>query len=246
MAHHFLDLDAKTIRTREFTLTQQAVDDSISRRAMGLVHGDAGLGKTFAVEEAVRRLCLPTHCLVFSQGTTTKALVSVLLRLITGVPHEGTLTLLQLALRDVLAGELRLIVVDEAQHLNHDCVQQLRLLHDDPETNFALLLVGGNGCWELLQSYAMLRSRLYRRVAFVPLTRERILKAMPGFHPIYRGIDPELIATIDTCYGRGNFRDWAAFTCTAVDLMARLGARELTEQIVQNALALHGEGQRAA
>ena len=48
---------------------------------------------------------------------------------------------------DALSDEPRLMIVDKAQWLNRECIEYLRHLHDHPETRFALLLVGGDGCW---------------------------------------------------------------------------------------------------
>ncbi len=53
MGRHFLDLDATVVRTEDYALCQRAVADVIGAGAMGIVHGQAGAGKTFAVEDAV-------------------------------------------------------------------------------------------------------------------------------------------------------------------------------------------------
>ena len=50
-------------------------------------------------------------------------------------------------------------MIDEAQRLNGDCIELLRHLHDHPHTRFALLYVGGDGCWEVLSREPMLASR---------------------------------------------------------------------------------------
>ena len=48
--------------------------------------------------------------------------------------------------------------------------RQGRYLHDHDDTAFGLLYVGGNGCWEVLSREPMLRSRIFRRVRFGPMT----------------------------------------------------------------------------
>jgi DNA transposition AAA+ family ATPase len=58
--------------------------------------------------------------------------------------------------------------VDEAQRLTSECIEFLRYLHDHPHTRFALILVGGDGCWEVLSREPMLRSRIFRRLNFGP------------------------------------------------------------------------------
>jgi hypothetical protein len=51
---HFLDIDgAATLPTEQLALVDQAVADLVATRAMGAVHGPAGLGKTFAPRRSV-------------------------------------------------------------------------------------------------------------------------------------------------------------------------------------------------
>jgi len=55
VARHFLDLaGAATLETESYLLAQRAVADAVDANAMAVLHGDAGLGKTFAVEDARR------------------------------------------------------------------------------------------------------------------------------------------------------------------------------------------------
>lgn len=90
-------------------------------------------------------------------------------------------------------------------------VFQYRHLHDDPDTTFALLFVGGDGCYELRRE-PMLDSRLYAHHRFAPLTPATVVKAIPTYHPIYAGADPAVLRLVDDTCGHGNFRSWARFT----------------------------------
>ena len=167
-----------------------------------------------------------------------KAVVQGLLEALTGVPHHGERFALTRDLTRELSGAPRLIVVDEAQRLNHDAVETLRMLHDHPDTRFALALVGGNGCWEVLSAHPMLRSRIYRRVAFTRLEWKELAVILPAYHPIYRDADRELLVLVDEAYARGSFRAWAVFTRTAAGLLEP--GQALTEQAVRNSFALLG------
>jgi hypothetical protein len=54
VARHFLNLaGAATLETESYLLAQRAVADAVDTGAMAVLHGDAGLGKTFAVEDAL-------------------------------------------------------------------------------------------------------------------------------------------------------------------------------------------------
>lgn len=247
---HFLDIDgAATLPTEQLVLVDQAVADLVATRAMGAVHGPAGLGKTFAVEQALaRRTDRASACWVsFPSRPTMRLVAATLFAELCGTP-PGRRDRFQLSaeLLEHLAdhrgrdGRERMVVVDEAQQLNRECIEFLRYLHDHRMTRFGLLLVGGDGAWQVLAREPMLRSRIYRRVVCAPLSSEQVCALLPRYHPIYAGADTELLLFVDDYFAHGNLRDWAAFTTTAVDLCQATGAERLDEQIARNAFALHG------
>ena len=135
-----------------------------------------------------------------------------------------------------------LVVVDEAQNLNRECIEFLRHLGEDPRRRGAMLLVGGDGCWDVLSREPMLRSRVFRRVAFTPLSTADVLRIIPSYHPLYATASDELIRFIDLHCGHGNFRNWASFTLSARDLCREVGRAEVDEQIARNVFALLGGG----
>jgi len=142
------------------------------------------------------------------------------------------------ALDPFIVGGERLVVVDEAQWLNRECIEYLRHLHDEPSTRFALLLVGGDGCWEVLSREPMLRSRIYRRVRFGAMSAQTVLAVIPGYHAIYRDVAPELLLLIDDRYAHGSFREWASFTLGAQALCREQGCDQLTPDIIEALLEL--------
>lgn len=247
MNRHFLKLeDAATVRTTSFHLAQRAVADLLEAQAMGVIHGDAGLGKSFAVDFAVRRTNTEYCWVEFPPRSTMKQITETLLSALTGLEHRGERLKLSRDLLGVLSEEPRLVVVDEAQRLNAECVEYLRYLHDDPATSFALVLVGGNGCWEVLSRHPMLEARVFRRVAFQPMKPEHVLKAIPNYHGIYADADRELLLRVDELFAHGNFRRWASFTKTAAAECREQELQSLTEEIVEFVFALHGGGAVAA
>jgi DNA transposition AAA+ family ATPase len=243
MARHFLELaEAATIATEAYLLTRRTVADLYEAGAMGAVHGEAGTGKTFAVEEALTSSQHIDACwLSFPSRPTMRLVATTLLAALTRSASpdrdrfEATAQLI-----DVLSHGRRVIVIDEAQRLNRECIEFLRHLHDHPMTTFALVLVGGDGCWEVLSREPMLRSRIYRRVVFRSLSRRQVLAMIRQYHPLYREIADELVDFIDDHFAHGNFRNWAAFTRSALDLCQRTGRPTLDEAIARNVFALHG------
>jgi type II secretory pathway predicted ATPase ExeA len=240
VSRHFLDLaEARTLKTQEYQLTQRAVRDVAAHRAMGLIHGDAGHGKTFAVDEAVADLAVRALWLDLPFGTSPKQLVEELFAAVSGARQSGTRAELERLLLEALSRRDVLLIVDEAQRLNYYCVEYLRYLYDLPAARLALVLVGGNGCWQLLRRYPMLRSRIWRRVEFRPLNADQVLRLIPSFHPLYRGVPVTVLREVDDRFAQGNLRNWAAFTKSATELMHEVGERELTPEIVANVFTLH-------
>jgi DNA transposition AAA+ family ATPase len=244
MARHFLELsDAATVPTEAYLLTRRTVSDLFEASAMGAVHGEAGTGKTFAVEDALASSTeIETCWLSFPSRPTMRLVTTTLLAALSrsATSHDRNRFEATAEIVDILSHEPRVIVVDEAQRLNRECIEFLRHVHDYPTTRFALVLVGGDGCWEVLSREPMLRSRIYRRVVFRPLGRRQVLAMVRQYHPLYRNISDELVHFIDDNFAHGNFRSWAAFTRSAQDLCQRTGREVVDEAIARNVFALHG------
>jgi DNA transposition AAA+ family ATPase len=149
-------------------------------------------------------------------------------------------------LKRSLGERVRLLVIDESQWLNRECFEYLRYLHDDPGTSFALLLVGGAGCYEVLRREPMLDSRLYAHLRFAELAPEEVAAVIPAYHPIYDGVPLALITLIDESCAHGNFRNWAKFTLHAQRLRERNGRDVLDEKLARNVFSHFGGGRRAA
>ena len=88
----------------------------------------------------------------------------------------------------------------------------------------------------------MLRSRVWRRVEFAPLSTAQVVEIMPRFHEIYAEADGEVLAFVDDYFGHGNFRNWAGFTASAAGVCETHGITTLTEEVARAVFALHGGG----
>lgn len=243
MARHFLDLqDAQTLATDHLLPTRRAVRDAAKANAMAVVHGEAGLGKTYAVDDAIGGIDRPVVWATFPSRPTPRLIAATLLELLTGRPTRLDRFRAITGLVELLSGGEHLVVVDESQLLTGDCIELLRYVHDQPTTRFGLVLVGGNGTWGVLSAEPMLASRVFRRVRFCALTRKQVLEQLPAFHHLYADCDPELIGWVDDLFAHGNLRAWASFTLSAAALAQDAGRAGLDEQIARNVFALHGGG----
>lgn len=250
MPGHFLGLQgANTLVTSQYQLATRIVDDLVANAATGVIHGPAGVGKTFAVQANLERLRDTAHrvstcSLAFPSKPTMRRVAEELVQALTGTlpPNSRSRFNLINHLVGLLAGPPRLVVVDEAQRLNGECIELLRHLHDHSDTRFALLYVGGDGCWEVLSREPMLRSRIFRRLPFKPMPKDKVAALMRGYHLIYAGADDELLLAIDDSYAHGSMRDWAVFTHTAAQLCAETQLAGVNAEVIANAGVLLGAG----
>jgi DNA transposition AAA+ family ATPase len=236
MRHHLGLTDASVLATRHLLLTTDAISDLIDSEAMGAVVGPAGLGKAFAIEHALESRQEDVITLTFEARPTMRLVADRMLHTLTGTPGHGTRFAMTDKLMNRLSDRRRLIVIGEAQNLNRDCFEYLRHLHDDPATRFAVVFDGGDGCWEVLAREPMLRSRIYRRVAFRSLSDGDVLALIPGYHPIYAAVDPQLLVLINDKAANGRLRSWAAFTHTASRICRTLGAARIDKTMARNAI----------
>lgn len=212
---------ARILQTDAFRLTAMAVRHVLEINGLGLVYGDAGNGKTFAVRAALTSAhsesVLPAW-IDITPEPTLKSVTRQMLSAVTGMRHDGDRYQLTDTLIDVLSEGPTVLVLDEAQRLSREAIEQVRHLHDQPGTHFAVILVGGHGCWNVISRYPMLQSRIQRIVRFSPLTDREVLEFIPSFHPVYEDVDPEVLMEIDRRFAHGRLRDWAKFTQVMVQL----------------------------
>ncbi len=248
MIDHFLDLpDAAVIATDQLLDTKELVAELVEVKAMGAIYGPAGTGKTFAVDRALadvtQRNVLTT---TFRARPTTRYVRHELYRILgLGFAPPASPVETDLLLKQALGERRWLLVIDEAQWLNRECLEYLRYLHDDRTTTFAMLLVGGAGCYEVIWREPMLDSRLYAHLRFAPLSPDEVAVVIPLFHPIYGDADLRVIALVDDVCAHGNFRNWALFTLHAHLVMQRGGITAFTEEVARNVFGRFG-GDRAA
>jgi DNA transposition AAA+ family ATPase len=237
MSGHFLDLKGAAIVATEQLIDARAmIGEAVEAQAMVAIHGAAGTGKSFAVEQALVDLpprswlwmdfrCRPTLRDVRHALHRATGLGSILPADAYGV---------DMALKAALAARPRLVVIDESQWLNRECFEYLRHLHDDPDTQFSLLFVGGAGCYEVLRREPMLDSRLYAHIRFEPLSLDQVFAVISVYHPIYAGVSDDVVAQIDRRCAHGNFRNWAKFTHHAARFCAESGREVIDDAVIRN------------
>lgn len=124
----------------------------VSQRALGVITGEVGAGKTVAVRAALANMDPARHTTIYigNPGVGVRGINSHIVTALGGVPRFDNASLVPQA-ADALAGELAergrtpILIIDEAHLLNHDQLEAVRMLtnHDlDSSCPFAALLVG--------------------------------------------------------------------------------------------------------
>lgn len=118
---------AETQAAREVLAVCQYAHEN---RTIGIIHGDAGLGKTMSIRKYQSEH--PDTVIVTADPTLTsmKAILEELAAAC-GVKLMGSARRLRKAISAALRGTGKLIVIDEAQHLSAKAIDTLRAIHDD-------------------------------------------------------------------------------------------------------------------
>ncbi len=127
---------------------------------IGVCYGPAGLGKTFAVKEYVKRNS-DVILIEADLGYTTKILFSELHQLL-GFEGIGSIHQMKKDIISKLQNSGRLIIVDEAEHLPYKALDLLRRIYD--KANIGILLVGMPRLVKNLRGLKGQYAQLYSRV----------------------------------------------------------------------------------
>jgi type II secretory pathway predicted ATPase ExeA len=154
----------------------------VDQRALGVITGEVGAGKTVAVRAALAALDPTRHTIVYLPNPTigARGIHHHIVAALGGVPRTHMATLIPQT-ADALAGEhaergrTPVVVLDEAHLLDHAQLESIRMLtnHDmDSGSPFACLLVGQPTLRRKIKLgvLAALDQRIALRYALAPMT----------------------------------------------------------------------------
>lgn len=242
---HYLNLaDARVVATEALRTARDNIAATLEARAMMCISGAAGNGKSLSVNASLRLLAPHnTYRIAFRARPTPRDIRHELFRAL-GLPGEPPARPIEFdtVLKDALARTFHVLVCDEAQWMSRECFEYWRYLWDDPATDIAVVFAGGDGCAKVLRREPMLASRVYIWQHAVPLTLPEVLAAIPAFHPLWEGVDADLIALVDKQAAHGNFRAWARITQHAAAGLAAQDRTHIDEHLLRQVYARIGVG----
>lgn len=156
----------------------------VTERALGVITGEVGAGKTVAIRAALAALDTSRHTIIYlgNPAVGGRGLYAGIVRALGGVPrfHKAALipqTVDLLAAEDHERGRTVILVLDEAHLLDTDQLEELRLLTNadmDSHSPFAALLVGQPTLRRRIKlgTFAALDQRIALRYTMTGMTRD--------------------------------------------------------------------------
>ncbi|MFF2412654.1 AAA family ATPase [Streptomyces sp. NPDC058092] len=204
---------AQVVHTPTVQSVLRTVGHAAAVGAVVCLYGDAGHGKTVALQYALSQLPHPArvrrvHVGVNPTVPELRRGLADALDMDKRLPHgtgEADLLLVE-ALR-----QPRVLVLDEAQRLPVLALEYLRGLWDHPDTDTALVLAGA-GSERALRRVPALASRVLAWELVPRLGPAEVITVMAAFHPLWGEVAEGDMEWVDKHTGHGNFRTWAKLT----------------------------------
>ena len=148
---------------------------------MGVITGDAGVGKTIAIQTYVQSLTPRAYSgfpacvsIKVSPRSTAKALGKTLLSTLSGQPSRHNIYDMEDASTEAIRrSDLDLILVDEGDWLNVESFEFLRHVFD--RTGCPIVIVGLPRIMQVIVHHEKFVSRVGLHMEFLPLTQEEVL-----------------------------------------------------------------------
>ncbi|MFH8442311.1 AAA family ATPase [Streptomyces sp. NPDC018026] len=224
---HFLNTPGvRTLLTPGMLAVGEALVDAYAQGRFVCVLGGAGVGKTFAVHTAARRLgeLVPLEL----RAQPTPADLRAALRCALGLGGEAPADpgIADTLIRRALAVRPRIVVVEDADRLSASCFEYVRFLHDDLPQGLCVVLIA-QACGERsLRARRMLATRTADWPCIRPLTRDQVPQAVPALHPLWQSVAPGDLEALDARLADGCLRRWVVLTLHTQRALAATGAKK--------------------
>lgn len=218
---HFLRVNgAHAVLTRAAAETHDLIASALRQNSISCIHGHVGLGKTFAVHAALRRLAPDTTVrLAFDKARSVTPILDGLWRALELPGDQPTEAPAKEKIRTSLIHNPRVLLIDEVQNLGPIPLEYLRTLWD--KTQIPMVLVGSGNTRQKVLHHPALHSRIPGWHQFSPLQLPDVLHVIPAYHPLWEGADSDLLVFADDQYAHGIFRNWVKLTLHVQDGLGR-------------------------
>ncbi|MER6105154.1 ATP-binding protein [Streptomyces sp. NPDC001832] len=210
--HYLQTPGLRTLLTPSMLAVGDALADAYAQGRFVCVLGAAGVGKTFAVHTAARRVgeLLPLDFRAQPAPADLRAALHKELKLHGEPPADpGAADTL---IRRALVQGPRIVVVEDAHRLSASCFEYLRFLHDDLPQGLCVVLIAQARGERSLRAQRMLASRCAGWLQIPPLTRDQVPKAAHALHPVWQSVPPDDLKALDARIADGALRRWAVLT----------------------------------
>jgi type II secretory pathway predicted ATPase ExeA len=200
--------------------------------------GEFGSGKTFTCLSATENLDVRTAYVQTTQALNHRGLVARVGRALEPQTKDAwtkTYDVMQLDLVEILAAQFVLVIIDDAHKLTPTAITELRTLYEHPDTQIALLLIGGPRLRSKLRANDELDDRVDARIMFRRFSDDDAVIALPIFHSFWAAVDCTMIRALNPQL-LGRFRRWSAFTRQALKVCEGDGGK-LTYEVAADILA---------
>lgn len=176
-------------------------------KGMVIVHGDAGIGKTKGAEKFVRENPMAS---IYIQATPSSGTMGNILKLLARalkIPETRSKLDLMLNIREKLEGTNKVIIIDEAQHLKLNALEEIRTLADPNtitgQTGTGIVLIGNTEVYSRMvgkqearfaQLFSRIRMNRYYnthkvtkddvKALFPRLTEDKMTKELDFLHSV--------------------------------------------------------------
>ena len=202
-----------------------------------LILGESGVGKSHAVDQALRSIVTARLVVKARPKMRARSLAEEMLREATENPlfSLGGRILSHDQLAEIVTDELyeddTLIVIEDAHVLSTNALAWLADLQARDVAR--LVLIGDPSLTERLPEQLC---RVARSILFEPLSDEKVAWLVPQLHPIYMCAKQATILEINRRYCEGNLARWARFTEHAAHTCSHARIRFVNDSVVNYVL----------
>ena len=140
MSIHVLDLNRVTPQSPlSWVIQRETTPETVDADTIASIAAPPWRQGWSRFHSSTRGTSVPAHRIELDPWPTRRSITKQLLRAFVREERRGSLQVLTETLIDAITRP-QVLLVDEAQRLNHEALNQLRFLNDHPDTEFALVL----------------------------------------------------------------------------------------------------------